>query len=87
MSSVRDFIGRLLSFLPGVSKQQEAVAKSAVEARPEPAETQPPIEAVEKRSEAQAEGKAKAEEPEPSSEELPTEGPAPSAEPPQIDKE
>jgi hypothetical protein len=87
MSSLRDFIGRVLSFLPGVGKQQEEVAEPAVEAQPEPAETQPPIEEAEKPSEAQAEEEAKAEEPEPSGEEPSAEEPPPSPEPPEEEEE
>lgn len=87
MSSLRDFIGRVLSFLPGVGKQQEEGAESAVEAQPEPAETPPTIEAAEKPSEVQAEEKAKTEEPEPSGEEPSAEEPSPSPEPPEAEEE
>jgi hypothetical protein len=87
MSSLRDFVGRLLSFLPGVGKQQEEVAEPAVEAQPEPAATPPPVEEAEIPSEAQAEEKAKAEEPEPSGEEPPAEEPPPSPQPPEAEEE
>jgi hypothetical protein len=81
MSSLRDFIGRLLSFLPGTRKQQVEVE------RPEPVETQPPAEEAEKPSEAQPEEQVSVEEPGPPSEELPAEEPSPSPEPPEAGAE
>jgi hypothetical protein len=86
MSNLRDFVGRVLSFLPGVGKEREEAAEPAVEAQPEPAETQPPVEEAEKPS-AQAEEEAKAEEPEPSGEELPAEEPPPLPQPPEAEEE
>jgi hypothetical protein len=82
MTSLRDFIERLLSFLPGAGKKQEEVAQPAIEKKPELVETQPPVETATKPAEGQAEEKADVAEPEPPGGEPPR-----SPEPPKAEEE